>query len=116
MDTKCKAQDAIRCELCDTNAPHMHCEICHINVCKACMIDHLSDESKDHTLVTFNKRRSTITYPICQKHANKIYELHCKQCNISMCLLCVFTGDHEQHVKIDILEQVRVKKDSLRRI
>ena len=28
-----------------------------------------------------------------------------------MCLLCVFTGDHEQHVKIDILEQVRVKND-----
>ena len=28
-----------------------------------------------------------------------------------MCLLCVFTGDHEQHVKIDILEQVWVRKD-----
>ena len=63
MDTKCKAQDAIRCELCDTHAPHMHCEICHINVCKVCMIDHLSDESKDHKLVTFNKRDLPFTTP-----------------------------------------------------
>ena len=88
----------------------MYCDICHINLCKACVIEHLSDESKDHKLVSFNKRGSTINCPKCQRHSNKICDLHCNQCNVPICALCVSSGDHEQHMKIDVLEHLRNRK------
>ena len=53
---------------------HMQCDICHINFCKTCVMEHLSEESKDNKLVLFNKRISAITYPRCQKHAAEIYD------------------------------------------
>ncbi|XP_078330535.1 uncharacterized protein LOC144624549 [Crassostrea virginica] len=106
-----KAQDIICCDLCDTDIPHMYCDICHINLCKPCVMEHLSDESKDHKLVLFNKMGSSINCPKCQRHSNKICELHCKQCNMSICVLCVSSGDHEHHMKIDILEHLRNRKD-----
>ena len=111
MNSQYKAQDVIRCDLCDTHIPHMLCDICHINLCKVCMMEHLSDESKDHKLVLFNKRGSTMNYPKCQRHSNKMCELHCKQCNMQICALCVSSGEHEQHTKIDVLEHLRNRKD-----
>lgn len=111
MNSQYKAQDVIRCNVCDTGIPHMYCDICHINLCKPCVMEHLSDESKDHKLVSFNKRGSTINCPKCQRHSNKICELHCKQCNVPICALCVSSGDHEQHTKIDVLEHLKNRKD-----
>ena len=80
MFSQFKAQDVIRCDICEKDAPHMHCDICHINLCKACVMDHLSNESKDHKLVSFHQRGSTINYPRCQIHTDKICELRCEHC------------------------------------
>ena len=116
MNSQSEAQDVIRCDLCDTDIPHMYCKICNISLCKACVMEHLSAESKDHKLVSFNKRGPTVIYPKCQRHSNKICELHCNQCKMPICTLCVSSGDHEQHTKIDVLEHLRnikgvIKKD-----
>nr|XP_022306699.1 tripartite motif-containing protein 3-like [Crassostrea virginica] len=88
----------------------MCCDICHINLCKACAGEHLSDDSKDHKVVPFHKRGSTINYPKCQKHPPKTCEVHCKHCNIPICASCFSSGDHDQHKKIDILEILTKKK------
>ena len=90
MYSKYKAQDVVRCDSYQTDVPHMNCDICHINLCIACVMEHLSDESKDHKLVSFNKKTSNITYPRCQKHAAKIYELHCKRCTFFQSMHHVF--------------------------
>ena len=74
-------------------------------------MEHLSDESKDHKLVSLNKRGSTIDCPKCQRHSNKICEFHCNQCNLPICALCASSGDHEQQTKIDVLEHLKNRKD-----
>ena len=110
LDPRHSAQDITRCDLCDATVPPMHCDICHINLCKDCVVDHLSDESKDHKVVSFNKQGSTVNYPKCQKHSLKICELHCRHCFVPICIFCVSSGDHDQHKKVDIQKVIRNKK------
>ncbi|XP_078320330.1 uncharacterized protein LOC144621337 [Crassostrea virginica] len=111
MDPHYSAQDIVRCDLCETPVPPMCCDICHVNLCIACVGVHLSDDSKDHKVVPFHKRGSTINYPKCQKHSPKICELQCKHCNIPICASCVSSGDHEHHKKVDILRILTKKKE-----
>nr|XP_022308568.1 uncharacterized protein LOC111114521 [Crassostrea virginica]XP_022308569.1 uncharacterized protein LOC111114521 [Crassostrea virginica] len=115
MDPQHSAQDIVRCDLCESPVPPMCCDICHINLCKACVGEHLSDDSKDHKVVPFHKRGSTINYPKCQKHSPKICELQCKHCNIPICVSCVSSGDHDQHKKIDILKTLTNKKELIKK-
>ena len=110
MDSNHSAQDVTRCDLCETPVPPMHCDICHINICKACVVDHLSDESTDHKVVSFKKRGSTVNYPKCQEHSQKICEVYCRHCNVPICASCVSSGDHDQHEKVDILKIVINRK------
>nr|XP_022304509.1 uncharacterized protein LOC111111685 [Crassostrea virginica] len=111
MDPPNTAQDIVRCDLCETPVPPMCCDICHINLCIACVGVHLSDDSREHKVVPFHKRGSTINYPKCQKHPPKTCEVHCKHCNIPICASCFSSGDHDQHKKIDILEILTKKKE-----
>lgn len=107
MDPRRSGQDVLRCDLCENPGPSMYCDVCHINLCKACVGEHLSDESIEHRVVPFRKRGSTLT---CLKHSPKICELHCQACERPICSLCVSSGDHEQHKKTDILKRFESKK------
>nr|XP_022309160.1 uncharacterized protein LOC111114909 [Crassostrea virginica] len=115
MDPQYSAQDIVRCDLCETPVPPMCCDLCHINLCIACVGVHLSDRSKEHKVVPFEERGSTINYPKCQKHPPKICELHCKHCNIPICASCVSSGDHDQHKKVDILTILTSKKELIKK-
>ena len=74
-------------------------------------MEHISDESKNHKLVSFHQRGSTINYQRGQTHSFKICEHHCKQCTFSICTSCVSSGNHDQHQKVDFLEHLRDKTD-----
>ncbi|XP_022309158.2 uncharacterized protein LOC111114906 [Crassostrea virginica] len=115
MDPQYSAQDIVRCDLCETPVPPMSCDICHINLCIACVGVHLSDDSREHKVVPFHKRGSTINYPKCQKHPPKTCEVHCKHCDIPICASCVSSGDHDQHKKIDILTILTSKKELIKK-
>uniref|UniRef100_K1QZL4 Tripartite motif-containing protein 2 n=1 Tax=Magallana gigas TaxID=29159 RepID=K1QZL4_MAGGI len=113
MDPRSSAQDVVRCDVCDTPVPPLHCDFCQTNLCKACVGEHMLDFSKKHQVVPFQDRGSTPNYPICQKHSLKHCELHCEQCDIPICVLCVSSKSHENHEKMDIISYFEAKKHDL---
>lgn len=89
-------QDVLRCNLCETPTPTMYCDICHTLLCKTCVGSHLLDMSKEHKVLSFNKRRST---RMCPKHSPTICELFYEQCDSRICATFVSSGEDEQHKK-----------------
>lgn len=112
MDPNRSGQDVLRCHLCETPVPSMYCDICHIQLCKACVGEHISEDSQKHSVVLYKKRGST---PKCSKHASKICELQCADCDNSICAICVSSGEHEKHTKVDILEYFENKKAEIQK-
>ena len=112
MESEQRAQDVLRCGLCETPDPPMYCETCSINLCKACVGEHLSDEAKEHKVVGMRKKGSTA---ICKKHSTKICELICEHCKTPICVLCVSSGDHEQHKKDELISCLSRKKKDIQK-
>ncbi|XP_065928348.1 E3 ubiquitin-protein ligase TRIM71-like [Magallana gigas] len=113
MDPRSTAQDVVRCDVCDTPVPPLHCDFCQTNLCKACVGEHMLDLSKKHQVVPFQDRRSTVISPNCQKHSQKQCELHCEKCDIPICALCISSKNHENHEKLDIISYFERKQHYL---
>lgn len=96
-------KDMLRCYLCETPDPPMYCDICRIHICKTCVGDHLSDQSKQHKVVTFNERGSTI---ISQRHSPKLCELYCEQCDILICVKCASSEELQCHRFVDVMNAI----------
>nr|XP_034329374.1 uncharacterized protein LOC117690144 [Crassostrea gigas]XP_034329375.1 uncharacterized protein LOC117690144 [Crassostrea gigas] len=112
MDPRTSAQDVVRCTLCQDSVAPMYCEVCHIHLCKDCVEEHFSDSSKVHNVVPLKQYLTTLNYPKCRKHPTKQCELHCEQCDIPICALCI-SGEHLGHKPVDILKTFESKSEKL---
>ncbi|XP_062569905.1 E3 ubiquitin-protein ligase TRIM45-like [Saccostrea cucullata] len=111
MDPRTSTQDVMRCDLCETAVVQMHCDTCLVNLCKACVGEHISTgESKDHKVVKFQDRNSTHIYPTCTTHDKKQCEMYCTQCDIPVCISCVALNQHLGHELSKILQVLNEKK------
>lgn len=113
MDPCNSAQDVVLCHLCETPVPPLYCDICQINLCKTCVGEHILDDSKLHIVVAVKHRQSLLVYSKCPEHTSKLCELHCEQCDIPICVQCVFSKKHKAHDAIDILHFSERKKKAL---
>ncbi|XP_062593102.1 E3 ubiquitin-protein ligase TRIM71-like [Saccostrea cucullata] len=110
MDPRTSAQDVMRCDLCETAVVQMHCDTCLVNLCKACVGEHISDESKDHKVVKFQSRKSTLLHPQCALHDKKRCDMYCEQCDIPLCSACIVSENHSGHKILEIIEIYHTKK------
>lgn len=107
------AQDVIRCDLCETPVPPLYCDICHINLCKACTGEHILKESKLHIVVPIKHQQSSPILPNCPEHTVKLCELHCNRCDIPICVQCITSKRHAAHDVVDILNFIEKKNKAL---
>nr|XP_022288823.1 tripartite motif-containing protein 45-like [Crassostrea virginica] len=116
MDPHYDAQDVARCDLCEIAIVQSYCDFCHVNLCKPCIGEHISDDYTKHIIVPFQQRRSTPIYPKCKTHPNKTCKLQCKDCNIFLCTDCLASEQHNKEHKLSKLEEVfHQKKDQIHR-
>ncbi|XP_062608526.1 uncharacterized protein LOC134270319 [Saccostrea cucullata] len=111
MDPRFSGQDVLCCDLCGTPVPPMYCDFCLVKLCKACVGEHLSDLSKEHKVVPFKQKKTTPKYPKCQTHVEKSCELHCKKCDVPVCLFCLSSNTHKGHNLLNLLEENKSKQE-----
>nr|XP_034306658.1 uncharacterized protein LOC117682676 [Crassostrea gigas]XP_034306659.1 uncharacterized protein LOC117682676 [Crassostrea gigas] len=111
MDPRSTAQDVHRCDLCETAIAQSYCDFCHVNLCKLCIGEHISDGYQKHAIVSIQERRSTLIYPKCILHTPKNCEHQCKNCdNIFVCSSCTASEQHRGHIFVEVLEVYKAKK------
>ncbi|XP_062577071.1 E3 ubiquitin-protein ligase TRIM71-like [Saccostrea cucullata] len=115
MDPRYSAQDILLCDLCQKAALQSHCNFCQINLCKACVGEHLSDSSKRHNVVPYKHRTSTPNYIKCPNHTQKHCELYCETCDIPVCSTCISSGKHKGHDLSDALQKLSSKTNDLQK-
>ena len=110
MDPLYDAQDVARCDLCKVAIVQSYCDFCHVNLCKPCIGEHISDEYDKHKIVPFHQRRSILIYPKCETHPEKVCEFQCRDCNVFLCFHCLASEQHNKEHKVSNLEEVFNKK------
>nr|XP_034305013.1 uncharacterized protein LOC117680567 [Crassostrea gigas]XP_034305014.1 uncharacterized protein LOC117680567 [Crassostrea gigas] len=116
MDPHSSAQDVPRCDLCETAIVHSYCDFCHVNLCKPCIGDHISDGYDKHKIVPFKERRSTLIYPICEIHPHKNCDFQCEDCgNIFVCSSCTASKQHKGHNFVEVTEIYKTKKEVIKK-
>nr|XP_022323871.1 uncharacterized protein LOC111124898 [Crassostrea virginica] len=113
MDPKYSAQDVARCDLCKTAIAQSYCDFCHVNLCKPCIGEHISDEYDKHKIVPILQRKSTLNYPKCEIHQNEVCQYQCKDCNIFVCSHCLASKQHKEHEFLKLEESFNAKKNHI---
>ncbi|XP_078340616.1 uncharacterized protein LOC111108839 [Crassostrea virginica] len=115
MDPDYSAQDVARCDLCKTAIAQSYCDFCHVNLCKPCIGDHISDEYDKHKIVPFQQRKSTLIYPKCTSHQNEACKHQCKECNECVCPFCIASKQHQGHEFLNLEELFNIKREIIHR-
>lgn len=128
MNPEFSLQNSVCCYLCLSSVPPLHCDVCQISLCKACVADHLLDESKRHRVVPFQNRRPdnngvisiqhhdpSLNHSTCIKHSSEQCNLYCEHCENPVCDKCIIFEEHKDHFIIPILKQFDIKQNVLQK-
>lgn len=113
MDPQHGRQKNVNCDLCENPNHPLYCKTCQINLCRACVGNHLLDSSVRHQIIPLEKRDSDLIFSICKEHSPKPCELHCEECDVFICIHCVTLSNHEDHKIEDAKRKFEINKDHL---
>ncbi|XP_078341152.1 uncharacterized protein LOC111109197 [Crassostrea virginica] len=113
MDPNYSAQDVARCDLCKTAIAQNYCDFCHVNLCKPCIGEHISDEYDKHKIVPILQRKSTLIFPKCETHTNKNCKYQCQNCDIFVCSDCAMSKQHKGHEYLKLEELFTKSKERI---
>lgn len=100
------------CHKCDNPDPFSYCENCNVYLCDRCNEKHRTQKYKEHIIVPFALRGSTIK---CKTHLSTICEFSCEQCDTPVCASCVSSNEHGNHTVVDFLRAFEFKKECIKR-
>ncbi|XP_078309897.1 uncharacterized protein LOC111108670 [Crassostrea virginica] len=113
MDPDYIPQDVARCDLCKTGIVEYFCDFCHVNLCKPCIGEHISDDYKKHIIVPIHQKKSALIYPKCETHDNEVFKYQCKDCNTFLCSHCTASKQQNkahEFVKLDDIFYAKKEK------
>lgn len=114
MDAQQGRQKSVNCDLCESPDHPLYCETCQINLCRACVGNHL-DSPVRHQIIPFETRDSALIFSICKEHSPKQCKLHCEECDVFICVHCVTSSDHMDHKIVDAKIKFESSKDHLQK-
>lgn len=110
MDPEYSLHDVVRCHLCESPGPLIHCVICKEYLCKYYKEKHLSDEFKEHKVVPLKFISK------CKKHSSKTCYLFCECCNSPLCVECVSSREHNDYDFVNVVEKLESQKFVLKKV
>lgn len=110
MDIEYSLQDVVRCSLCETTVYQCYCDVCHIKLCKPCVSEHISDDSKNHKIIV-EIRGSPRNFQMCEEHSENQCTHHCEICNIYTCATCLASENHLGHKQTEINKMYKNKRE-----
>lgn len=113
MDPGFTLQDTVQCGLCTNNIVQNYCDVCHTNLCKLCIGEHISNDYDKHKLVSFQERKSSLIFSTCKLHSYKTCHLQCKPCDALICVLCIASDEHKGHDFIVLEDIYKTKKECI---
>lgn len=108
-----RAQDVIRCDLCDDTDPELYCNTCTKSLCISCTGKHASSRPlKKHDIVGFQYRNQMPSVINCARHQLFTCELFCKQCKKAVCSKCISSEYHQKHALTELsgVFQTKIKE------
>lgn len=90
-----QAQGIVVCQMCP-NPVENHCNLCQVDLCSSCILEHMKDKTKRHEIVKFINRKRGYVLPECNLHKKTHCEMLCRDCSIPTCVMCV-TTTHKKH-------------------
>lgn len=111
MDPNSAAQDASRCEICETNVVQMYCHTCEASLCRTCVGNHVTLNPKiEHQILGLGLHKSSLVYTRCGDHLHKCCHFYCKECDVPVCAICISTKKHCHHVFLQISQVFESKQ------
>lgn len=114
MNPPYAAQDAARCQICETAVVHMHCHSCEVNLCMACIGNHVTlNPRTEHQVLGLDLHKSSLTFTKCCTHPNQCCQFYCKECDIPVCSKCISSEKHSRHLFLQMCQVFESRKSTI---
>eukprot|EP00745_Piridium_sociabile_P012831 TRINITY_DN19453_c1_g1_i14.p1 TRINITY_DN19453_c1_g1~~TRINITY_DN19453_c1_g1_i14.p1 ORF type:complete len:124 (+),score=34.02 TRINITY_DN19453_c1_g1_i14:211-582(+) len=107
------------CEEGDQQPATHKCQDCQSHMCRTCrrlhnkfMVNHRVTSVRPSQPVKESKKEEE-EKKVCMIHRDQVLCFHCRQCQVSICLHCKFSGSHEGHDTVELTKAILEAKEEM---